>query len=286
MKTYKFALLFFTISLLFSVSAFSWDSTGHRLIAVIAYQHLTPKARAAVDRLTYPGDEKYKPPLRFLYASVWPDLLKSRDDVTAFNSWHFISSPFSPDGTPLPPLPKENVVWAIGQMEHVLESSKPNTHERTVALRFLLHFVGDVHQPLHASTRVTKRNPEGDRGGNFYPIRNRYVKNLHAYWDQGVGFFREGQKRYPLRYKQVKRLAAKIEADYPEASFGSKVTDLDPAHWADESFQIAKGFVYSTPERATPDQAYRQKGRAIVEQRIALAGYRLASLLNGIYSRA
>jgi hypothetical protein len=268
---------------LFASPALAWDSSGHRVIAQIAYNNLTPTAKNKVDQLTELLDQKYPARSRFLFASTWPDQIKN-DGVTAFNNWHFINYPFSVDGTATKPPQEENVVWAIQQSEKVLTSTKANPYEKAIFLRYLIHFVGDAHQPLHCAELYSKEFPVGDASGNLYMIKDVYVQNLHAFWDQGVGSFRQYGNNYPLTNKDAGKLADKIQQAYPQSFFANQATDLNPQAWAQQSFAIAKSFVYSAPENSKPSDSYVQQGQQKVEQQLALAGYRLANLLNQIFS--
>lgn len=276
---------FLVILLLFlTTQAMAWDSTGHRLISYIAYQNLTPVAKARIDQLTNIGEEKQYPPLqRFLYASVWPDMIRQQA-VTAFNSWHYINSPIQVDQVKIHPPAHENVVWAINQAIFTLKSQKSTFAEKSIALRFLLHFTGDVHQPLHAATRFSQRYPNGDEGGGLYLIQSPYAKNLHQLWDQGAGLFHVPQQPYPLETKAVKALAQQIMRQYPKAELATAAFDLSPQDWANQSYQIAKDFVYTTPYDARPSVAYLDQAQQLAAKQIALAGYRLANLLNGIFT--
>lgn len=279
-KVLRIVILFYIV--IFSISAFSWDSTGHRVIAQIAYAHLTPTVKNKIDQLTQLLDQNYPPPSRFLFASTWADQIKN-DDVSAFNSWHFINYPFSNDNTALRQPEYQNVVWAIAQSQKVLQSTKANNYEKAIFLRFLLHFAGDAHQPLHCAELYNKEFPEGDGSGNLYPIKDNNSPNLHAYWDQGLGLFRMYGKRYPLTNRETGTLAAKIQQDYPLNYFGNQATDINPVDWAQQSFVLAKNFAYNIPENGVPSADYNNQGQKIVEQQIALAGYRLANLLNQIF---
>lgn len=264
-----------------SLPAAAWDSTGHRLIAAIAYKHLTKQTQTKVDELSKIGDKPYPPFQRFLFAAIWPDIYARSHQNT--KSWHYIGYPWSVDGTPTTPPKNENVVWAIAQSESILKSKYVDTKKQALALRFLEHFVGDIHQPLHGINRFSRKNPKGDGGGNSFPIQNRYADHLHAIWDQGVGLFRSQAYRYPLRTRDITRLAKKIEQQYPESYFGAKSKNSNPASWAQESFELAKVFAYATQENAPLSSDYVIKSQEIVAQRIALAGYRLATVLNNIF---
>lgn len=282
MKNLSYKILF--IFLLFITQVcFAWDGTGHRLIAQIAYDRLTPSAQAKVDQMTGLLDENYPAPSRFLYASTWPDRIRG-DGVDAFDHWHYIEKPYSIDGTSTHFPSRENVVWAIYQSQQVLQSPKSNRYEKAIFLQFLVHFTGDAHQPLHCAELYSKQFPQGDRNGNDYLIKDNNAQNLHAFWDEGVGLFRNNSRKYPLTNAQVKKLAQQITISYPASYFGDKVNDLNPNDWANESYQLAIKNAYKIPENTVPSQDYVTSGQQVAAQQIALAGYRLANLLNKILS--
>jgi hypothetical protein len=275
--------IFFMAAFMVAVSAFGWDDTGHMVIAAIAYRHLTPKARAEVGRLL--GSED------FLDAACWADDIRSQRRETA--RWHYIDLHFRADGRPSFNQPaRENVVVAIGKFEGVLADKRGPDAERMEALEFLMHFVGDVHQPLHATSRDTDQYPMGDAGGNKFRIEppdltdnNWRPRNLHALWDLGCGLFPSNSyDRRPLSSvgrRYIEGIASQIEADFPMDKVNSW-KDLNPMDWAQESFGIAKGFVYSLDEGTVPSDDYLARGRQISARRAALAGYRLAAVLNRI----
>lgn len=275
--------ILFILFIFFAPACFAWDSSGHRLIAQIAYERLTPAAQKKVDQMTGLLDENFPAQSRFLYASTWPDRIRG-DDVNAFNRWHYIDNPYSIDGTPTRFPSRENVVWAVYQAEQVLQSPKANRYEKAVFLQFLIHFVGDAHQPLHCAELYSQQFPHGDRNGNDYLIKDNNVQNLHEFWDEGVGFFRADGKDYPLTNAEVKKLANQITISYPVSYFGNKANDLNPGDWSKESYQLAIDVAYKTPENSAPSPDYITTGQKIAAQQIALAGYRLANLLNKILS--
>jgi S1/P1 Nuclease len=297
------------IAILVSPTLLAWNAVGHELIAQVAYDHLTPPAKREVDYYTKVVDKRYPSDIRFLRASVWADYIK-KQDVTAYNMWHYIDLPLSIDGIATQTPQTQNVVWAIYQCKQILASPRPNRFQKAEFLRFLTHFVGDVHQPLHAITRYSKEHLKGDQGGNLYRIMNEankqrysYAQNsglrrgkaashrtapdgdadntisLHTYWDNGAEF-------YPARlsYTEIKQLGQKIQHDYPESYFNHSITnDSNPNNWAKESYQIAKDFVYRAQEGKEIATSYQAEAQKIVEQRIAIAGYRLANMLNTLY---
>ncbi len=141
-----------------------------------------------------------------------------------------------------------------------------------------------MHQPLHAADRVSKEYPDGDQGGNLYSIINPPYNNLHGLWDNGVGFFNKAYLHHRSRRKLIKRLASRIERDYPPSCFSEKAQDLNPQSWAAESFALARHSAYQTPQNKQPNSTYLHRGQAISEQQVALAAYRLAHLLNRLFA--
>ena len=161
--------------------------------------------------------------------------------------------------------------------------------DRAEALRFLVHFVGDVHQPLHATARDSVAHPEGDRGGNDFDILSpplfrgvpRLPKNLHALWDAGVGLFRYDAT--PLTAETRRQIAVQAEtltAALPRPMFWRELRRERPDEWAKESFEGAKRVAYRLPENSMPTDAYLRDAQALAARRVVLAGYRLADLIN------
>lgn len=246
--------------------ALAWDAVGHKVIALIAYQHLTPQAKQKIDQITLSLDPHYPPLQRFLYDAVWADHLRERSNALAASHYIHYLHPAT-----------ENVVAAISLNAKIVnDESDYSIKQRARALRLLIHFVGDVHHPLHCI---------GDyEGGNLFWIKTlagKYI-NLHYYWDEGLGLFQQSNKNLPLTPEQIALLASAIQRDYPETFFKNSLTQTNPQQWALESFLLAKNFSLHINQNAVPDAEYCFHGHQIIEQRIALAGYRLARMLNAL----
>jgi hypothetical protein len=206
--------------------------------------------------------------------------------------WHFINLHFWPDGqvSDNQPAP-ENVVAAIKRFSVVLGDHSKTDIERAEALRWVLHFVGDVHQPLHSCARDTNDHPYGDKGGNDFDIIaptgiSPAPKNLHFLWDLGGGLF-PGTRRplTPTGLGRIERLAQAL-VDANGAAAEKAVTTMDPIKWAQEGLAIAKSSVYAGIEEGEePSEAYLSKTREISGLRVTIAGFRLAKLLNSSLSK-
>lgn len=278
---HKLSLKFIIIFLLIlPLNVYAWDGMGHRIIAQIAYDNLTPAARNAANDLIDRLSDQYPQSSTFQTAAEWADFLR-HDNVNAFDSWHYINYPYSIDGTATANIATENIVWATNQSIAVLQSNHATEFEKAIFFRFLLHFVGDAHQPLHCIMLYSKNFPQGDNGGNLYLITGEPQNNLHAFWDDGLGLFNNSAcENNTFKTGQVHCLAKLIEADYPPTYFANKTQDLNAKDWTIESYNLAKSFVYTIPENTSPTPAYIAQGQKIVAQQLALAGYRLANLLN------
>jgi hypothetical protein len=294
----------FIAILILTLPAAAWNATGHRIISAIAYDRLTPAARAKVDQLikAHPDYATLFTPGggatargAFLYASTWPDVIRgdmrfydeTRPDFTqtpllpGFASmsrhvtWHYYDIPFAPDGakTHLQEPPH-----ALSELRRMLAniSSEPAA-DAAYDLPWLEHILGDVHQPLHATSRFLKAQPKGDAGGNFVFVMSQTGQpiTLHAYWDNLAGT--------DTRDDAVNQFAASVTAQYPAPSDLS----LNPNRWLKESFKLDKSDVYSfglaTGSKEQPlrlSAAYEARAKVIARKRIALAGYRLAAILN------
>jgi hypothetical protein len=151
----------------------------------------------------------------------------------------------------------------------------------------IIHFVGDIHQPLHCATRVSSANPEGDRGGNLVSIKVAGKKtNLHSYWDGGIGNFpKTGPNFAPPPLNQIPGAAAKSLAGNPDTNPKLKLDDpFNYDAWADESFALAQSTAYKGVKNGvTPSATYNTRALKIARQRVAWGGYRLAALLNAIW---
>ena len=257
--------------------ASAWNDQGHRTIAAIAWQGMTPKAREEARRLL--GT------MSFQEASVWADLI--RRDRSETGPWHYKDIFFRLDGKhPVHKPDAENAVWAIGKFSAILGDKSKSDADRAEALKFVEHFVGDIHQPLHATSFESDKHPDGDRGGNDYKIDSRAEfpedsrppNSLHYLWDMGAGLF-PSRESVADRDRVATELGAALSAALPRASL-RRVDDANPDHWAKESFDAARQVGYQTPEDKPLAPGYATAARETAAKRVAYAGYRLADLLN------
>jgi hypothetical protein len=269
-----------------------WGAGGHMIVATIAYKQLNGRAKAKADKLLLinvnPLGTKDND---FVNVAHWADDIRQYPGAQMYSALHFIDIPFATDGTALPKRPIPNIVTALQDNVELLRKSS-DLKQQALALRFIIHFVGDIHQPLHCATRVDRAHPDGDRGGNLVRILvpDQYGKpretNLHSYWDSGLDSFPQtGAGFTPPSIIHVYLEAESIKDKNPKGNF--KLKDKDAFNfegWADESFQLAQTIAYvGIADGKTPSAAYKARSLPVVQQRVALAGYRLAALLNAIW---
>lgn len=262
--------------------ASAWHAAGHMITVQIAYDELSDGARREVDRLVAVLADFSPRRDHAVTASLWADDLK-RQGVAAFDRWHYVNRPFRDGFTgAVSPAATDNIVWAIEQAVSTLRGEAGDLAKAWM-LRFLLHLVGDIHQPLHCASRFSARHPEGDRGGNDFLLTGRH-EQLHAYWDHGADAFPvlDG-KDWPA---QVRRWTDATTRAAPKSSV-PHWRQSDPETWARESFELAEAVVYrGVSEGSEPSAAYEARAQRIVHRRLALGGYRLAALLDDVFAGA
>lgn len=266
-----------------SAVSYAWIDTGHMVVARIAETRLKPNVKARIAELLKIGADAKTSTM--VTMSCYADDYKTQQD----GAWHYINYHFRKDGKPVGNTPlQENVVWAIRKGRDALKNKAASQEEQVKAIRYLTHFVGDLHQPMHTVALDSDSYPEGDRGGNLFQIQpiqgwgQRPVANLHALWDFGCGEFQPTDR--PLSKDgaaKIDGIAKRIMKQFPEKSFPNLAQD-DPERWAKDGFQIATSVCYTLKPGQAVDQAYLSKGRRLAQQRAALAGYRLARLLNDL----
>ena len=279
--------------------ALAWGDSGHRVVAQIAYLKLTSAAKANVDRLLvtppdkraliFYADKTYDP----ITIASWMDDFRGDSLNDSYSPWHYTNYKPLFDGTPervaLGPEPVnilDRLYWCINTLR---KGSTGRDKTDAELLGFLFHLVGDSHQPLHATTRYTPQHPDGDAGGNLFLIEmppDTRVKNLHSYWDGAAGLFGFNPiPRDAAGAERIREFANRLMRENPDASMPDS-KQLDPHAWIEESNALARQYAYANiREGQTPSQAYADAAKKISGRRIALAGYRLAGILNSVYTQ-
>jgi hypothetical protein len=250
--------------------AWPWGAPGHEVVAAIAEARLTPEARRFVRQLI--GDESLSEP----DIATWADGLRDRRT----RPWHYVNIPISSGHyDPARDCARGCAVTAIERAEHELQGNDGARRRAADALRWLVHVVGDLHQPLHAGDAW-------DRGGNDLRVRlgaRREPTNFHHVWDTEVVTSLVGH-RGPLE------LARRLDQEISPAQVAAWTATLSAAAWAEESSRTART-LYAELGRGPGDESilslpadYPRLQRSRVELALQRAGVRLAALLNRIAS--
>lgn len=280
------------ILFLFPINAAPWGDTGHMTVALIAYENLDSHEKknranelAALIRFR---DENVEKSYEFVTSACWMDDIRDAPMFEPLKDWHFITQRYIinnavTDADP-PPVNAASIIYWVGNK---LNDDDESDLKKAYYLAELNHLVGDIHQPLHCVTRYTPNRRVGDRGGNYFTLDDTAPrKNLHSYWDAAGGLFGFGDVRRPLKDSDRKKLetyANKLMNAYPKSAMLSEINDLKPNNWAKEGFNLAKIHVYQgISEDEIPGTPYQTNAQKVSGRRIALAGYRLAAILNRV----
>ncbi len=271
-------LLLAAVLLLLAPSASAWSALGHRLVGALAERHLSLAAEAQVHALL-----AGEPDPTLAGVAYWADALRDNEPerFKQTSRWHYVNYPLGQcDYVAARDCPDGNcVIGAIEKQRATLADPKQPREARREALKFLVHLIGDVHQPMHASNH-------DDLGGNKFQIslrtdiapekyaRNKYVDgvmgtNLHSVWD----YYVLAERRLDL-----KQYTDALDAlPWPPPIDGG--TSSPPEAWAAESCRLI-GSRQLYPQEHKMDRRYPDAMRPLAEQRVRQAAYRLSTLLN------
>ena len=270
-------------------TAQAWWCNGHMLVAMIAQLDLNsnnPSVMQTANEILIPMSGKLTHNLAntFVESACWPDILKTFS-FHDFDNAHFIDRPYNPQGMMNATGAEENIVFAITSLLKTLSTQTVQTAplETSMALRFLIHFLGDIHQPLHCVTLWSKVYPSGDLGGNLFPIQyDSNINELHALWDSCVGVY-ENDLTLPLNsssWTVLQQWAQWAMGNYTRQDLQSQLNVTDFNQISVESFMLAKAYAYNGINPGSrPSQDYLEASWPVVQKQLALAGYRLSDLL-------
>lgn len=278
------AVIAATAAMSFPVAALAWGYEGHEVVAAIARGYLTPQVRLKVDQMLA-ADEDTLTAHDMLNEATWADSYRNSHKETS--SWHFVdieldhpdlkeacfgfpaSGPVASQGPA-----RDCIVDKLAEFSKELGDPATPAAERLMALKFVLHFVGDIHQPLHDSDNH-------DKGGNcvLLSFGGLRVINLHSYWDT-VAVSGLGDDPQTVATMLAGRVTPADKAAWEKG---------DPQSWALEGFDIAKTKIYtigSSPGCAIDPSprgltaGYQEMARQVVSIQLEKAGVRLAAVLN------
>lgn len=284
-------------------TAFAWSRSGHMVTAAIAYNELSARDRRIIEKIVtlaekHPdrgafavaiggakGEERHR--RIFLQLARWPD--DTRGSIHDHPTWHYWSRPLIDPVAPPSRLPEDvpqgSAAEAFALNVSVASDPRASASERAIALSWIFHLVGDMHQPLHSVSWVSKRFPEGDRGGSLQfvldPVEKQPI-SLHWFWDDSV--VRDGEPR------SATRVAADLMRRLPRSQFKELQpfrTATEFSSWAQESHHLARTIAYGPDLRSSDSartapalpQRYLDQSSQVLDQRLTLAGYRLTEVL-------
>lgn len=304
----RFTLLFALAALVLGARpAYAWDDFGHKLVARIAWDNMTPQARSrAIAILQHAGmdtglrgtasgtlDTQQQIDL-FVAAASWADVVRDTAQALRMEKYHhpyrhYVDTFWRQD-TDFGPIqnvdrrPEGDLLRDAPRLQGWLAAG--NAEQRALGLAWVMHLVGDIHQPLHASGRMTPLDPWGDAGGNDFKLeetnpQTHFRRSLHSLWD---GIMTSSIQRHSGESDAawLARAAHDVAAHHPRSEFAGEIGQTQFRDWAAASVAIAQRSVYAAPlvrNQAAPP-AYRQAAFQAAEPRVALAGYRLADILN------
>ena len=288
--------------------ASAWNDTGHQVVALIAWDNLPPEPRSklvAMMRQAEPAtrlpslfpEDKRAMEVRarefFRRAATWPDLIRSVPELH-HPTWHHRDFYWRQDKGRAIDLPDlqvhpENLLERLHYFKKLLANPTIPARERAIGIAWVLHLVGDIHQPLHCSARVTAIERKGDHGGQDFelaplssprPGGERY--SLHAYWDDML------DRAVPRRSGErlgvyLQRAAALVVSHHPRAQLEAELKPGQFDAWARESVVAAQSaYPPSLLRGQEPSADYRNMGVRVALGRLALGGYRLALMLRDV----
>lgn len=249
------------LALALPAPALAWGPTGHRITGALAERHLAPRARAGVMEIL--GSESLEE------ASTWPDHMRSAPGlfwrVTA-SPWHYVTVPDGRRWRDQPPPAEGDALTALDRFARTLRDPAASRADKALALRFIIHIVGDLAQPLHVGR-------PGDRGGNDVKVRffGRET-NLHAVWD---GDLIDHER---LSFSEwAARLDRRLTPDQLRAW-----SSPDPEQWIDDAVAIRASLYPESPDLSW---AYVYAQREALDAQLAKGGLRLAAYLNRLFDQ-
>jgi hypothetical protein len=241
-----------------SLSAFSWSETGHRVTGYIANQHLSKKARLAMQRIL--GQQS------MAMAAYWMDEVRSDSLYNYTSTWHWVTIQNGETYDQSVKNPKGDLLQTIERLIAELKSKKFSGKEEAERVKMLIHLIGDIHQPLHVGFG-------DDQGGNRVKVSwFDDETNLHTVWDRHLIDFTR------LSYTELAESLPKPDAVQVKTLQKSTVRD-----WANESMGYRKQ-VYDIGTGKL-GYKYHYKYFNIVQDRLTQAGVRIAGVLNEIYGK-
>lgn len=251
-----------TVLLISSISVFStddtWGPTGHRATGKIAEKHLSRRAKRKINKLLQ-GES-------LAFVSTYADQIKSDKKFNKFYAWHYVNMPFDQTYETSTKNPKGDLVTGIQHCIKVLKDKNSSIADKRFYLKFLVHLIGDLHQPLHIGRKE-------DKGGNTIQVRwfNKGT-NLHRVWDEDM------IEEWNMSYIELANNAKRLSDDEIDAIKEGTVLD-----WVAEGHQLTKKVYNSVEAGQKLRYRYSYIYFPVVREQLQKGGIRLAKILNDIF---
>lgn len=242
------------------LGAFGWGQKGHDTVAYIAECHFTDATKAAVDSLL----DGYS----IIYWANWLDNASHTQDYAYTKTWHYKNIDANKTFENAPNIKEGNIVDAIYSQVDVLEDSTKSKEEKALALKMVVHFLGDIHQPMHMGHA-------SDLGGNRVNVKFfKTGTNLHSVWDS-----RLPEIAHKWSHTEWQREIDRLPEDQVEAI----LIEGTPTTWGKETYEICKEVYNKTPEGINIEYDYISDWTPTIEMQLLKGGLRLADVLNSVF---
>ncbi len=258
MKAWIFVLGMLVNIPIYAAEAPTWGKTGHRATGAIAQQYLSKKAARTINKLLEGRN--------LAYVSTYGDEIKSDASYRKYGPWHYVNFPFDANYDTHPKSEKGDIIQAIETCIQKLKNPQTSREDQVFHLKLLVHFMGDLHQPLHIGLAE-------DRGGNDFQVRwFDEGTNLHTVWDTKM------IEHYNMSYSELaENKIPWSKAQMAQIRLGTVVD------WMQESRVLCKDVYSNTKKGDKLGYRYMYDYFERVQEQLHKGGIRLAHLLNEIY---
>jgi hypothetical protein len=259
MKILFFFSFCFVFTFSYSENTLDWGQTGHRVTAEVAQNHLTENAQKQIDKMLNG--------MSMAVVSTYADEIKSERSFDKYRPWHYANIPFEKDYSEITVKPEGDIVHAIEHCIAVLKDENSSKEDKTFYLKLLIHFMGDLHQPLHLGL-------EEDRGAN--DIRVTWFNensNLHRVWDSDM------IDSYQMSYMELTNNLPKLTAEEVQQIQEGSLLD-----WVEEIRVLTREVYKSANSNDRLGYRYMYDHFSTVKVQLQVGGLRLAKILNEIFA--
>lgn len=315
------ALVLVLLGLSMAFSVYAWDETGHKITGYIAWQQMTPEVRENVIKVllaapedaqlstfflgSRTSDAPYGPRSNealkrefFMFVATWGDVVRDRIFETRYkkynnSNWHYHDTLWTTKNGKVEYIASTEelgkMMEKIGDFDKLIRNPTATPAEKAIAVAWLMHLIGDMHQPLHTTGRVIfGEEDKGDQGGNLFSLTPKGTPrdkslNLHSFWD-GIIKQTTPNTTDACEADYLYPIAQAIMKEFPYSSLEKRIANDQFQVWEKEGVDLSVNEVYKGLTRyEMPSDDYKKKALKIGKERLALAGYRMGNLFNEVF---